>query len=406
MSTEARILAASCDSRVAYEMVRQHIDEADLTEQGRVVLAHVDAYYTRDRAAGMVDYEVLTGQIMHSMGNPKHKATFGAIMNNLQATNVSALNVADEILGAKREAMGAKLSAMLAGGGRDGLMELLDSYRQLEAATGLEQSVSQHEILHAPSLMQLDQGQAGQTIHIYPSSLDRRLNGGLLRGHHMVVFARPEMGKTMFLVNMVNGFFKQGLRVLYMHNEEPERDIVARVIGRVTERTIFEVEADPEGSDKLARERGYGGFYIHPMHPGTAREVEAAVSTIKPDVLIIDQLRNLSSKEDNFARQLEKSAAAVRQMGGKYNCLVVSATQAGDSASGKPVLDMGDVDSSNTGIPGACDVMLGIGARQEDLDAGRRMLTLVKNKRSGDHTFFPVKVNPNLSQMLSMDKGT
>ena len=64
---------------------------------------------------------------------------------------------------------------------------------------------------------------------------------------------------------------------------------------------------------------------------------------------------------------------------------------------------MGDVDSSNTGIPGACDVMIGIGASGEDEASGRRVLSLPKNKRSGRHDFFPVGVNPSIAKLVSMD---
>lgn len=403
MSTEARLLAASCADRKAYDLIKCHLDDSDLTESGRVVLRNVDTYYGRDPSASRVDWEVLSEQVLQGLTNPKHKATFATILQTLQGTPVSALNVAAVLLGAKREAAAAKLSTLLAAGHSDGVMELMDEYRALASASDLDAGKST-DILHAPSLAELDASMAGQAIAIYPLALNKRLRGGLLRGHHMVVFARPEMGKTMFLVNMVHGFFRQGLKVLYIHNEEPERDIISRIYSRVTERTIFEVEADLEGTDALARERGYDNFFIEALHPGTARDVEEAVSAVRPDVVVIDQLRNLGGgKEDNFARQLEKSANAVRQIAGKYNCLAVSSTQAGDSASGKPVLDMGDVDNSNTGIPGACDLMLGIGARQDDLDANRRVLTLCKNKRSGEHGFFPVRVDVALSKVTSME---
>jgi hypothetical protein len=97
------------------------------------------------------------------------------------------------------------------------------------------------------------------------------------------------------------------------------------------------------------------------------------------------------------------AANAVRQIGSRQNALAISVTQAGESAAGKPVLDMEDVDFSNTGIQGAVDVMIGIGASKDDENAGRRVISLPKNKRTGRHDFFPVEVDIQLNRVVSMD---
>jgi hypothetical protein len=78
-------------------------------------------------------------------------------------------------------------------------------------------------------------------------------------------------------------------------------------------------------------------------------------------------------------------------------------TQAGDSARGKAVLDDGDIDSSNTGIPGAADVLIGIGMTEQLESAGLRMLSLCKNKASFVHGHFTVRVCPDTGRMMSHD---
>ena len=84
------------------------------------------------------------------------------------------------------------------------------------------------------------------------------------------------------------------------------------------------------------------------------------------------------------------------------NVLAISVTQAGDSADNKAVLDMGDVDYSNTGIPAQADVMIGVGVTAELEAENRRMFSLPKNKISGDHSSFPVNVLPHLSRVTSL----
>lgn len=403
MSTERNILAAAMDSREAFDLISRHLESQDLTEPGRVVLEVIDSYYARDPAAESADFETVNGLLQQSVSNPKHRETFNRIMHLVGETEVSGINVALMLIGAKKEALAAKLSNALASGSED-VLSMMDEYADLAAATSLDEDTQKSELLHAPSVRDvIGDAVGGDLIHMYPRSLDERLDGGMFRGQHVLVFARPEMGKTMFLVNLTYGFLQQGLRVLYVGNEEPVSVTTQRMQGRLSDRTTYEVVADPEGTDTILSQKGWDNMYIQQLHPGTTREIERLVDEVRPDVLIVDQIRNIQMKEDNFVRQLEKAATAVRTIGGKYNCLVISVTQAGDSASGKAVLDMGDVDSSNTGIPGAVDVMIGIGATADDELAGRRVLSLPKNKRTGRHDFFPVRANPALSKITSMD---
>jgi hypothetical protein len=184
---------------------------------------------------------------------------------------------------------------------------------------------------------------------------------------------------------------------LYIGNEEPTEDTRIRVISRLTGRIRAEIEADPEGTWDMLQGTGYERFLTVDLAPGTQRQMDQLMSTEKPDVLLIDQLRNVNMKEENYVVKLEKAATAARNLGKKHNALVISVTQAGDSASGKAILDMGDVDFSNTGIPAQADVMIGIGATREDEAMGRRVLSLCKNKRSGRHDAIPVNVNTQTS---------
>ena len=109
----------------------------------------------------------------------------------------------------------------------------------------------------------------------------------------------------------------------------------------------------------------------------------------------------MAVKSDTRTNQLEEAANAMRNIAKRYDAIAITVTQAGDSAQGKAVLDMGDVDSSNTGIPGACDVLLGIGGTEQQIAQGIRTLSLSKNKIGGVHDSFPVRFNPRISKFVS-----
>jgi len=201
---------------------------------------------------------------------------------------------------------------------------------------------------------------------------------------------------------MIAGFLQQELTVLYIGNEDPISDIVMRTVSRLTGMTKYEILDDPDTADQVARTKHYDNLILAGLAPGTPRQIQSLITEYKPDVVMIDQLRNLNVNEEHFVQKLEKAATAARNLGKANNVLMVSVTQAGDSATGKGPLDMGDVDSSNTGIPAQVDVMVGVGATHDDEASNRRVLSLPKNKRSGNHEFFPVAIDPQLSKIRSL----
>jgi predicted ATP-dependent serine protease len=240
-------------------------------------------------------------------------------------------------------------------------------------------------------------------IEVWPPTLNARLDGGVKPGHHLIVFARPEMGKTMAVIEMMAGFVSQGLTVLYVGNEDPISDVNMRIVNRLSLMNKFEVLNNPVEADTKAREAGYDLLIMASLTPGTPREITALIEEHQPDVLVLDQLKNLNMLNDNKVLALEEAAQQARQWAKRYSCVVVSVTQAGDSASGKAILDMGDVDWSNTGIPGACDLIIGLGAAERNLQRGELVISLPKNKISGKHEYFAVLADPTLSQLIPLD---
>jgi hypothetical protein len=361
----------------------------------------VREYYDRDPGATSVDTELLSGSISRSLSNPKHRETFETLVRSLGTADISPTNVLHDFKEVRRAAAGDRLaSALAARADTEKVSALVDEYQKWDQfdVEDVRDTPAKGRSITDLVVHQQEKG----LIEIWPQSLNNRLDGGLLPGHHMLIFARPEMGKTMMLVNMMAGFLAQNLTVLYCGNEDPQDEIILRLVSRLTGMTRYEIFDDPDLADQLARESGYDNIVFADMAPGTPREIQRYVDEYDADVVLIDQLRNINVREDQFVQKLEKAATAARLIAKSSNVLVVSVTQAGDSATGKGPLDMGDVDSSNTGIPAQVDVMVGIGATPDDEATNRRILSLPKNKRSGRHEFWPVGVEPQLSKMRSL----
>lgn len=402
--SERSVLVACIKSREAWDSVTKADAGDDFSEQGKVVLDAVTSYYNNDNDAQAVDGELLATSVARKYSNPKHKKLFTELVAGLAAETVSAPNVITDLMAMRREVAGNKLASALMGGKPDKINDLLADYQRWSVAAEASDADAVTKlipVMRGAGLAELVAKEKEEgLIPILPRALNDHLRGGLRRGHHVIVFAQPEIGKTMFVINAVSGFLKAGLTVLYVGNEEPVEDLIMRTVGRLSGMTIAEIEADPERAEGLARERGYDNIIFAPLSPGQPPVIEALVREYSPDVVVLDQLRNLDMGEQNYTVKLEKAATAARNIAKRYRVVVLSVTQAGDSASNKDVLDKGDVDYSNTGIPAQADVMIGIGASVQSLEANRRVLTLCKNKRSGSHAIIPVTVDVAYNKII------
>jgi len=380
---EHNVLSAAVKSRESFEELEALGISEFLSDKGRMVYAGIQEYYSADDTADHVDKEILGNRLERKF--PRHVQVFHSIVSNLDP-NVSVVNIAMEVLSFKRAALKEKLVAALVGGQEEFVSGLLKEWEQLDASqkgpTSIFNSVGLDELL---SRMETDERMA-----IAPVDLANSMNGGPLRGHNTIIYARPDVGKTAAGLTVAASALRQGRRVLYCGNEDPMEDIVARLISNLTNIPHTKLSLDPGKVMEVADARGYQQFFFAEMYPGTVQEIEKYIRKVEPDVLIVDQMRNLESSDTNRVLQLDAVARNLRNLGKKYNLYNFSLTQAGDSADNKLYLEMGDVDFSNTGVPGAADCMIGVGANREFLANGFRMLSFPKNKIG--HTKEPVRV--------------
>lgn len=397
---EKHVLASAIKDRKAYESIKDHVDRDDLSEQGWIIWSGIAEFYQRDDGVEYADAAILSSIVERTVQADKHKEMFSRLVQSLAEFNTSPANVVDDLLATKREAVGQRLAQELLSGRKPN--GLLSEYERLAGTEGFESKVESRVGLSVCDLVAEKFNPEG-LVQVWPESLNSRLDGGVKPGHHIVLFARPEMGKTMAVINMIAGFLDQDLRVLYVGNEDPLDDINMRVVNRLSGMDKYEVLQDPEKADLRVRERGYERLSLASLAPGTPAEIEALIASNSPHVLVIDQLRNIKMGTDNRVLELEQAATRAREWAKKHNIVVVSTTQAGDSASGKAVLDLGDVDFSNTGIPAQADLMVGLGATDKNAMRGEIVLSLPKNKVSGNHEWFTVLTNPLLSELTPLE---
>lgn len=396
---ELKILASMAKAREAYEQVHEFITTNDLSPLGAEIFKDIGKFYENDDTAEHVDLEILQGRVTRRLRAAHLKDKIETIFADLIEADVSPVNIAAELLDQKRAQIGQDLANSILTDDRN-VRDILEQYQNILEAQELGVTSSEEFTgANLSSIMQDHFSEEG-VIKISPRSLRDRLGGGLRRGHHLIVVALPETGKTLFSIHLAVGVANAGRRVLYVGNEEPMRDILVRTVSCMTGKTTKEIQEDPDSAEQRARELGYSNMTFVGLDPGSLWEVRALVAKYRPDVLIVDQIRHIQAKSENRTTQLEAVAQGIRNIARRYNLSAISLTQGADSARDKLVLDMGDVDSSNVGIPGACDGLLMLGSNEEYRRINARMLTLAKNKISGNHDSWPISIAPEISRII------
>lgn len=403
---EHLILATALKSRHDFAVLNQHLNPQRWSREFQIVFGFIGQYYSRDANAMHVDRDVLAEIIAGSVPNEKHVEQFINYVDEAVALEVSSANIKEAVLLAKREELAQALALAIANGKEHS--KILAEYNSIIATESLEAAddsgIETYTVEDMEALLLADASREG-VIPIYPLSLGERLGGGMQGSDAMILIARPELGKTALVLTMACGAAKHGHKVMVFNNEERISRLYLRAVSNMSGMTSHEVRQDIYTAKELAQERGFGNIIFKSMSPGSPKQIEAELDRHEADdvkLVIVDQLRNLNVKADTKTNQLEEAAKSIRNIGKARDVAVISVTQAGDSAQNKSILDMGDVDSSNTGIPGACDVLLGIGATEMQKEQGVRTLTPIKNKLTGDHSPFPVRINPQISKYISV----
>ena len=400
---EHKLLAASLLNKSNYEIISQHITKDEFSPQASIIFKIIGEYYEADPESERVDRDIITSRIHRSVSNPSHHSSFDNLVDDLFSLDVSSINVIKELIDTKKSNVGLTISGKLAANAKDNeVRPLIEEWINLSDSVDLDESGEVINNIEVKSLVE-EKLTRDNLIQIAPTALNNRIDGGAIRGNHILVYGRPEIGKSLMVINMMYYFAKQNLKVLYVDNEEPVAITALRLIGRMADMTKMEIVENPEKAQKIVIENGYDNIWMVELYPGSLKEIDVLTKEHRPDVLIVNQIRNLNMYDDNRVIQLEKAARGMREIGKKHNVLVVSITQAGDSAENKNVLEQGDVDFSNTGIPAAVDLMIGIGANKEYQQQNKRMISLPKNKLAAGNSgaFFQVVFDPTKTKVIS-----
>ena len=216
--------------------------------------------------------------------------------------------------------------------------------------------------------------------------------GGIGPGNLVIIFARPEVGKTAFWVSLVskpNGFAEQGAKIHAFINEEPAVRTQMRAISCFTglnREQIIEDKVRAHNEWKKIKDN----IKMIDTVDWTIQDIDSHCEKYKPDIIVIDQLDKINVA-GTYARTDEKLRAiytSAREVAKRRNCAVVAISQASALAHNSDHISFDMMENSRTGKAAEADLIIGIGhysRSSEDADDNTRVLNVSKNKITGWH---------------------
>lgn len=365
--------------------------DATLSDRGKAFWAVLQDHYEADPTLSRAHVDLLREQL--SQRYPRHEAVI-SVLDNLDP-NPPIENLKEVLITTRRQALAKDMSIAL--------ME--ESYSTYEQLHGQWRDVDDliHENLSTlgtdPSDL-LKVMETGNRIPIGPPQLCGAIRGGMLPGHNALIFGRPEIGKSALALNAARYAALAGCRVGFWENEDPLVTTQLRMVQAICNATEDQIRVNGGKYRPLLDRAGYyDRMFFYESPDGSISEIESWVERESLDLVIVNQMVNLRTNADNRVLELSTIARGQRALAKRQHCAVIGVAQAGESADNHSALRLADLEWSNTGVQATLDLMIGIGAREKDVDTGSRTLHLCKNKLGGTHDILLVDFDRTRSRI-------
>ena len=244
---EHKLLNAGFYSRDIFNLLQ--VD--DLSDQGKILYNLYKGFYDNDDSSLACDKDIIYSKINRLY--PKHAEILCRVVESYSST-ISIVNIQEELLELRKHRLELSLANALLGN-RGNVSDLLEEYNNLSIGITDKYIIKQRDI--QDTLNGLDQD---SLIPIYPKSLNNVLEGGVPRGTQVLIFARPEVGKTTFVLNLAAVSIYKGLTILYAGFEDGSRTYHMRVMSRLIGKDKSFILSNKEAAISLAETNGLERF--------------------------------------------------------------------------------------------------------------------------------------------------
>lgn len=226
-----------------------------------------------------------------------------------------------------------------------------------------------------------------------PTTSLREHVGGLQGGDSVIIAARPDRGKSSLLAACLTSFAPQlkdmgwsGRPMLWLSNEGSGRRLVPRIYQAALKCTFSEMVAKSNAGTLVSEYQvAMDGEHlrIKDAHGMTLGQIEQVIEEMNPCVVVFDMLANvrLSKGTGNATDDLERLFQEVRELAVRQDFVAMSAMQVSVEGDDQLYPPYSALKGSKTGVQGAVDVILMMGALNAPEMDELRGFSTPKNKR-------------------------
>lgn len=400
MSHDIHLLALMSD-REKYDKFRKIVAKESITlSETAAALADYESYYRAFPSAKQIDWDEFRTYVRivrHPDWKQEKFDAYDAIMARVK--EAAAVGVGTGIVDhfQRIQAVGEILEVCndVAHGKHEDLSPILDIVTRVKRETISTGDLSSY---FGPTDLS-----AVLESRVRSSGIEWRLDsfntavGPLHSGDFVMLYARPEAGKTSWLcselTHMVK-FLKEDKDAVIFNPEEGGGRIFLRLVSACLGHDIITIASDEANSKKLY-EAEVGRMdrikVVEPPGGISTRDIEKVLDRGNYGLVAINVLdkikmpsRYSQEKEVDRYRSL---AYWIREASNRYEVPILAVAQADAAAEGQRYLTQSMIYGSKTGVQGEADLLLGMG--YDGTMGDRRCISLLKNKLPGG-----VKTNP------------
>jgi replicative DNA helicase len=350
----------------------------NFTDRGKGLWDVLREHYDADPGLERAHEPILLRQL--AVRYPRLEDDYAQYLDDLDS-DPPVENLVDLLVETRQKDLARDMAVALVEGSLETFEALLSEYRSTEDLVNVGSTSLGTELSDLLAVQE-----SGNRIPLGPARLNAAIRGGALPGHNVLIFGRPEIGKSALALAVLKAAGAAGYRVGMWENEDPLSTTQIRAVQCITESTEEEVRVNAGRLRHTLGEHGYyDRMFFRESPDGTIAEIDAWVEKHSLDVVIINQMVNLRTSAENRVLELSTIARGMRGIAKRRNCVVVGVAQAGESAAGRSQLRLEDLEWSNTGVQATLDLMIGIGADERLEQNGERWISLCKNKLGGTH---------------------
>ena len=223
-----------------------------------------------------------------------------------------------------------------------------------------------------------------------------------------IVFARPEAGKSAFVISICagpGGFCQQGAKVLYLGNEEKTTRTKLRAIQACSGMNRKQIADNPD----LAMSKYLSikdRLIMKDVQEWDLDTINSYCEKIKPDVIILDQSDkiNIAGNYNASHERIRELYRSLRELAKRHDAALIGVSQASADAEGRSRIDFSMLEGSKTGKAAEADLIIGIGKHtgngDDDTPDHTRFINISKNKLSGYHGCIICNIQPEVSRYV------